>query len=62
LLGAGFSREEHPMGTRERDEQARQERERQEREEQEQDQRTAPQTMQFDGDDEVSNNPVIINK
>ena len=51
------------MATRDREEQARQERERLEREQQEQQERMSqPRALRDDGDDELSNNPIIINR
>ena len=50
------------MGTRERDQQAEQERLQREQQQQEQERTGATRTLQAEGDDEASNNPVIINK
>jgi len=51
------------MGTREREAQAEQERQRQEQERsQQQDRNSVPRTPLPEGDNELSSNPVIINK
>ena len=50
------------MGTRERDEQAEQEGQRLEQEQAQLQQRGTPRETQIVADDELSNNPVIINK
>jgi len=51
------------MSTRERDQQAEQDRlQREQQQQQEQERTGATRTLQVEGDDEASNNPVIINK